>query len=67
MKNTSVIVQAYEYPIDVLSRAVGRYNAAHINQLKLTEDGKIMELRNPFCIKNNYEEKRLEKYLLLVL
>ena len=29
MKNTSVIVRAYEYPIDVLSRAVGRYNATY--------------------------------------
>ena len=43
------------YPIDVLSRAVERYNATHINQLKLSEDGEVyIELRNPLCVKNGY-------------
>lgn len=46
------------YPIDVLSRVVERYNASHINQLKLSEDGEIIELRNPLCTKSTYEEKR---------
>lgn len=43
------------YPVDVLSRAVERYNATHINQLKLSEDGEVyIELRNPLCVKNGY-------------
>jgi len=43
------------YPIDVLLRAVERYNATHVNQLKLSEDGEIhIELRNPLCVKNGY-------------
>lgn len=53
------------YPIDVLSRAIERYNATYINQLKLSEDGEIIEIRNPLCVENgyvvkklNYEEKR---------
>lgn len=47
------------YPIDVLSRAVERYNATHINQLKLSEDGKIIEVRNPLCVENGYAVKKL--------
>lgn len=47
------------YPIDVLSRAVERYNATHINQLKLSEDGKIIEVRNPLCVENGYAAKKL--------
>ena len=43
------------YPIDVLSRAIERYNTTHINQLKLSEDGEVyIELRNPLCVKNGY-------------
>ena len=33
----------------------------HINHLKLTEDGEIIELRTPLRTKSNYEEKRPEK------
>lgn len=47
------------YPIDVLSRAVERYNATHINQLKLSEDGEIIEIRNPLCVENSYAIKKL--------
>lgn len=43
------------YPIDVLSRAIERYNTTHVNQLKLSEDGEVnIELRNPLCVKNGY-------------
>ena len=43
------------YSIDFLSRAVERYNATHVNQLKLSEDGEVyIELRNPLCVKNGY-------------
>lgn len=47
------------YPIDVPSRAAERYDAAHINQLKLSEDGQIIEIRNPLCVKNGYTVKKL--------
>lgn len=46
------------YPIDVLSRAVERYDATHINQLKLSEDGQIIEIRNPLYVKNGYTAGR---------
>lgn len=47
--------QCTVYPIDVLSRAIERYNTIHINQLKLSEDGEVyIELRNPLCVKNGY-------------
>lgn len=47
------------YPIDVLLRAVERYNATHVNQLKLSEDGEVyIELRNPLCVKNGYTAGR---------
>lgn len=43
------------YPINVLLRAIERYNTTHINQLKLSEDGEVyIELRNPLCVKNGY-------------
>ena len=43
------------YSIDFLSREVERYNATHVNQLKLSEDGEVcIELRNPLCVKNGY-------------
>lgn len=49
------------YPIDVLSRAVERYNATHVNQLKLSEDGEVyIELRNPLCVKNGYTVGRFD-------
>ena len=41
--------------IDALSRAVERYNTTHINQLKLSEDGEIIEARNPLCVENDYK------------
>lgn len=46
------------YPIGVLSRAVERYDATHINQLKLSEDGQIIEIRNPLYVKNGYTAGR---------
>ena len=43
------------YSIDFLSREVERYNATHVNQLKLSEGGEVcIELRNPLCVKNGY-------------
>lgn len=49
------------YPIDVLSRAVERYNATHVNQLKLSENGEVyIELRNPLCVKNGYTVGRAD-------
>lgn len=43
------------YSIAFLSREVERYNATHVNQLKLSEDGEVyIELRNPLCVKNGY-------------
>lgn len=43
------------YPINVLLRAIEKYNTTHINQLKLSEDGEVyIELRNPLCVKNGY-------------
>lgn len=48
------------YPIDILSRAIERYNTTHVNQLKLSEDGEVyMELRNPLCVKNGYTVGRV--------
>lgn len=48
------------YPISVLARAVERYNATHVNQLKLSEDGEVyIELRNPLLVKNGYTVGRL--------
>ena len=41
--------------IDTLSRAAERYNTTHINQLKLSEDGEIIEVRNPLCVENDYK------------
>lgn len=53
--------QRTTYPIDVLSRAVERYNATHVNQLKLSEDGEVyIELRNPLCVKNGYTVGRFD-------
>lgn len=49
------------YPIDVLSRAIERYNTTHVNQLKLSEDGEVyIELRNPLCVKNGYTVGRFD-------
>lgn len=49
------------YPIDVLSRAIDRYNTTHVNQLKLSEDGEVyIELRNPLCVKNGYTVGRFD-------
>lgn len=45
--------------IDALSRAVERYNTTHINQLKLSKDGEIIEVRNPLCVENDYAAKKL--------
>lgn len=57
--NLNINKQRTIYPIDVLSRAVERYNATHTNQLKLSEDGKIIDMRNPLCIENGYAIKKL--------
>lgn len=49
------------YPIDVLSRAIERYNTTHVNQLKLSEDGEVyIELRNPLCVKNGFTVGRFD-------
>lgn len=49
------------YPIDVLLRAIERYNTIHINQLKLSEDGEVyIELRNPLYVKNGYTIGRFD-------
>lgn len=57
--NLSKNKQRTIYPIDVLSRVVERYNATRINQLKLSEDGEIIETRNPLCVENGYAVKKL--------
>lgn len=41
--------------IDALSRAVERYSTTHINQLKLSKDGEIIEVRNPLRVENDYK------------